>query len=44
MIAKGKRFFGDRIYRSVTALCASFLVVFACYFVYTGVLKIITMI
>ena len=43
-VAKGRRFFSDRIYRSVTAICASFLVVFACYFVYTGVLKITTMI
>ena len=43
-VAKGRRFFSDRIYRNVTALCASFLVVFACYFVYTGVQKITTMI
>jgi threonine/homoserine/homoserine lactone efflux protein len=43
MIARGRRFFSDRVYRSVTALCAAFLVLFACYFVYTGVQKITTM-
>jgi len=39
-IAKGRRFFSDRIYRGITAFCAFFLVVFACYFAFTGVRKL----
>ncbi len=40
-VAKGRRFFSNRIYRGLTVVCASFLVVFACYFVYTGVQKML---
>ncbi|MDD5169598.1 MAG: LysE family transporter [Syntrophales bacterium] len=35
-VAKGQQFITDRIYRAITAVCAAFLVIFACYFFYAG--------
>jgi threonine/homoserine/homoserine lactone efflux protein len=39
-IAKGKRFFNDRIYRGIIACCAVFLIVFAFYFAFAGFEKL----
>ena len=36
-VARGRRFFTDRSYRWLIGICASFLVVFAVYFFYSGV-------
>lgn len=36
-IAKGKRFFGDRVYRTLIGGCALFLLAFSCWFVYGGI-------
>ncbi|CAN2040980.1 Lysine transporter LysE [Candidatus Magnetomoraceae bacterium gMMP-15] len=41
-VGKGRHFLSDRIYRGVIGTCAGFLVVFACYFVYAGINKIVT--
>ena len=35
-VAKGKHHLNDRLYRGLIAFCATFLVVFACYFAYAG--------
>lgn len=35
-VTRGKHFLNDRLYRSLIGLCAVFLMVFACYFAYTG--------
>lgn len=40
-IAKGRRFFTDTFYRRLIGGCAAFLVVFSCYFFYSGIEKII---
>jgi threonine/homoserine/homoserine lactone efflux protein len=40
-IARGKRFFSDRFYRGLIGTCASLLVVFACYFLYSGLEKLV---
>jgi threonine/homoserine/homoserine lactone efflux protein len=40
-IAKGRRFFSDTFYRRLIGGCAAFLVVFSCYFFYSGIEKII---
>jgi threonine/homoserine/homoserine lactone efflux protein len=40
-VAKGKRFFTDIFYRRLIGCCASFLVVFSCYFFYNGLKKIL---
>jgi threonine/homoserine/homoserine lactone efflux protein len=40
-VDKGRHFLTDRLYRSVIGICASFLIIFACYFAYTGFLKIL---
>lgn len=39
-ISGGKHLLTDRIYRGLVAVCAVFLLVFACYFVYAGYLKL----
>jgi threonine/homoserine/homoserine lactone efflux protein len=39
-VAGGRRFLTDRLYRSLIAVCAIFLVVFAGYFVYAGLTKL----
>jgi threonine/homoserine/homoserine lactone efflux protein len=40
-IAKGRRFFNDGLYRKLIAVCATFLVIFSCYFFYSGIEKMI---
>jgi len=40
-VAKGKRFFTDIFYRRLIGCCASFLLVFSCYFFYNGIEKIL---
>ncbi|NNK96582.1 MAG: LysE family transporter [Desulfobacterales bacterium] len=40
-IAKGRRFFNDGFYRKLIAVCAAFLVIFSCYFFYSGIEKMI---
>ncbi len=39
-VAGGRRFLTDRLYRGLIAVCATFLVVFAGYFVYAGLTKL----
>lgn len=36
-VAKGRRFFSDIFYRRLIGSCASFLVLFSCYFFYSGI-------
>jgi len=43
-VARGKHFLTDRLYRGLIAICAAFLVVFAGYFVYSGFIKLNTLI
>jgi len=40
-VAKGKRFFSDIFYRRLIGGCASFLLIFSCYFFYNGLDKIL---
>ena len=40
-VARGRRFFSDVFYRRLIGGCASFLVIFSCYFFYSGVEKIL---
>lgn len=40
VVAGGRRFFTDRIYRALIAVCAVFLVVFAAYFAFAGLGKL----
>ncbi|OEU82367.1 MAG: lysine transporter LysE [Desulfobulbaceae bacterium C00003063] len=40
-VAKGRRFFSDIFYRRLIGCCASFLVIFSCYFFYSGIEKIL---
>jgi threonine/homoserine/homoserine lactone efflux protein len=39
-VDRGRHFLTDRLYRGVIGTCASFLIVFACYFAYSGFHKI----
>ena len=39
-VAGGRHFLTDRVYRGLITVCAIFLVVFACYFIYSGVDKL----
>jgi threonine/homoserine/homoserine lactone efflux protein len=39
-VDRGRHFLTDRLYRGVIRICASFLIVFACYFAYAGFHKI----
>ena len=41
-VDRGRHFLTDRLYRRVMGACASFLIVFACYFAYAGFHKIFT--
>jgi len=41
-VSKGRRFLNDRLYRGVIGVCAGFLVVFAGYFVYSGVNRVVS--
>ncbi len=40
-VDRGRHFLTDRLYRGVIGICACFLIIFACYFAYTGFLKIL---
>ena len=40
-IAKGRRFFSDRLYRKLIGGCAVFLLLFSCWFLYGGIDKAI---
>jgi len=40
-IARGRRFFTDSFYRKLIGGCAGFLVVFSCYFFYSGIERLI---
>ncbi len=40
-VARGRRFFSDVFYRRLIGGCASFLVIFSCYFFYSGIEKIL---
>lgn len=40
-IAKGRHFFNDTFYRRLIGCCAAFLVIFSCYFFYSGIDRII---
>jgi len=40
-VAKGRRFFNDIFYRRLIGSCATFLMIFSCYFFYSGILKIL---
>jgi len=39
-VGKGRHLFTDSIYKGIMGTCATFLVVFACYFFYAGIRKI----
>jgi len=39
-VDRGRHFLTDRLYRGVIGICASFLIIFACYFAYSGFHKI----
>lgn len=38
-VAKGKRYFSDTFYRRLIFVCAAFLLIFSCYFFYSGIGK-----
>lgn len=40
-VAKGRRFFSDRIYQRLIGGCAIFLICFSCWFFYSGTMKMI---
>lgn len=40
-VARGRRFLSDTIYKRLIGCCASFLVLFACYFFYSGIDKLV---
>lgn len=40
-IAKGKKYFSDTFYRRLIGVCASFLLVFSCYFFWRGIERLI---
>ena len=39
-VTRGRHFLNDRLYRGILSLCAVFLVVFACSFLYAGIEKL----
>lgn len=39
-VDRGRHFLTDKVYRGVIGICASFLIIFACYFAYAGFHKI----
>lgn len=41
-VAKGRKFFSDTAYRGLIGGCALFLLIFSCYFFWSGVEKLIT--
>jgi threonine/homoserine/homoserine lactone efflux protein len=38
-VGKGRHFLSDRVYRIIIGICATFLVIFACYFIYAALQK-----
>jgi len=40
-VGKGRHLFSDKIYRGIIGTCAAVLVIFACYFFYAGLQKIV---
>ncbi|MBI5558152.1 MAG: LysE family transporter [Deltaproteobacteria bacterium] len=40
-LARGKRFLSDKLYRGLIGSCASLLLLFACYFFYSGLQKLV---
>ena len=40
-VAKGRKYFSDTVYRRLIGGCASFLVLFSCYFFWSGLEKLI---
>jgi hypothetical protein len=40
-VAKGRNYLSDRLYRGLIMGCAGFLVLFSCYFFYSGIEKLI---
>lgn len=40
-VAKGRNYFSDRVYRGLIMGCAGFLVVFSCYFLYSGIERLV---
>ncbi len=38
-VGKGRHFLSDRVYRIIIGTCATFLVIFACYFIYAALQK-----
>ncbi len=40
LVSKGRHFLSDRVYRGLIGVCASFLICFACYFIYAGVSRL----
>jgi threonine/homoserine/homoserine lactone efflux protein len=40
-VAKGKNYFSDAAYRRLIGGCASFLLLFSCYFVWSGIEKLV---
>ena len=40
-VAKGRQFFTDTFYRRLIGCCASFLIIFSCYFFYSGIEKVL---
>jgi threonine/homoserine/homoserine lactone efflux protein len=40
-VAKGRNFFSDVFYRRLIGCCATFLVIFSCYFFYSGIEKVL---
>jgi len=40
-VARGRRFFSDIFYRRLIGCCATFLVIFSCYFFYSGIEKLL---
>jgi len=43
-VSGGKHFLTDRLYRGIIAICAVFLILFACYFAFAGVKKLFVLI
>jgi len=39
-VAGGRNFLTDRLYKGLVAVCAAFLILFACYFAYAGIVKL----
>lgn len=40
-VAKGRNYFSDRVYRGLIMGCACFLIIFSCYFLYSGIERLV---